>query len=46
MNSKDNGAVLDGVGVRETHSGQIMEGLTGLRHLRYFLVTMEGRGVT
>lgn len=46
MKSKDSGAVLDVVGVRERHNGQIMEGLTGLRHLQYFLVTVEGRGVT
>ena len=32
--------------MRERHSGQIMEGLTHLRLLRYFLVTVEGRGVT
>lgn len=46
MKSKDSRAVLDGVGVRERHSGQIMEGLTRLRHLRYFLVTVESKGVT
>jgi len=46
MKSKDSGAVLDGIGVRERHSSQIMEGLTGLSRLRYFLVTMEGSGVT